>query len=115
MLGEEAWNEVKDLSIRDIENTYPEETKIAKQAAKVAVAGYKKGVNVADAAVYISPNMTRDLLRMRGVWNADIKRAFEVLTDPDTADKWESDPKLYAEAKKVSYEDLKSGYELIKT
>lgn len=107
MLGEEAWNEVKDLSIRDIENTYPEETKIAKQAAKVAVAGYKKGVNVADAAVYISPNMTRDLLRMRGVWNADIKRAFEVLTDPDTADKWESDPKLYAEANKVILNAMK--------
>jgi hypothetical protein len=107
MLGEEAWNEVKDLSIRDIENTYPEETKIAKQAAKVAVAGYKKGVNVADAAVYISPNMTRDLLRMRGVWNADIKRAFEVLTNPDTADKWESDPKLYAEANKVILNAMK--------
>lgn len=107
MLGEEAWNEVKDLSIRDIEKQYPEETKIAKQAAKVAVAGYKKGVNVADAAVYISPNMTRDLLRMRGVWNADIKRAFEVLTNPDTADKWESDPKLYAEANKVILNAMK--------
>lgn len=107
MLGEEAWNEVKDLSIRDIEKQYPEETKIAKQAAKVAVAGYKKGVNVADAAVYISPNMTRDLLRMRGVWNADIKRAFEVLTNPVTADKWESDPKLYAEANKVILNAMK--------
>ena len=30
---------------------------------------YKEGINVADAAVYISPNMTRDLLRMRGVWS----------------------------------------------
>lgn len=107
VLGEEVWNEIKDLSIRDIEKQYPEETKIAKQAAKVAVAGYKKGVNVADAAVYISPNMTRDLLRMRGVWNADIKRAFEVLTNPDTADKWESDPKLYAEANKVILNAMK--------
>lgn len=107
VLGEEVWNEIKDLSIRDIEKQYPEETKIAKQAAKVAAAGYKKGVNVADAAVYISPNMTRDLLRMRGVWNADIKRAFEVLTNPDTADKWESDPKLYAEANKVILNAMK--------
>lgn len=107
VLGEEVWNEIKDLSIRDIEKQYPEETKIAKQAAKVAVAGYKKGVNVADAAVYISPNMTRDLLRMRGVWNADIKRAFEVLTNPVTADKWESDPKLYAEANKVILNAMK--------
>jgi hypothetical protein len=44
---------------------------------------------------------------MRGVWNADIKRAFEVLTDPDTADKWESDPKLYAEANKVILNAMK--------
>lgn len=106
-VGVEAWNEVKDLSIKEIEKKYPEEVKIAKNAAKVAVAGYKKGVNVADAAVYISPNMTRDLLRMRGVWSADVKKAFEILTNPDTADKWESDPKLYAEANKVILNAMK--------
>lgn len=105
--GEEAWNEVKDLSINDIEQIYPEAVKIARQAAKVEVAGYKEGINVADAAVYISPNMTRDLLRMRGVWSPDIKKAFEVLTNEDTADLWDSDPKLYAEANKVILNAMK--------
>lgn len=105
--GEDAWNEVKDLSIQEIEKIYPESVKIAKQAAKAEVEGYKGGINVADAAVYISPNMTRDLLRMRGVWSPEIKKAFEILTNEDTANLWDSDPKLYAEANKVILNAMK--------
>lgn len=105
--GEDAWNQVKDLSIQEIEEIYPESVKIAKQAAKVEVEGYKEGINVANAAVYISPNMTRDLLRMRGVWSPEIKKAFEILTNEDTANLWDSDPKLYAEANKVILNAMK--------
>ena len=105
--GEDAWNQVKDLSIQEIEKIYPKSVKIAKQAAKVEVEGYKEGINVADAAVYISPNMTRDLLRMRGVWSPEIKKAFEILTNEDTANLWDSDPKLYAEANKVILNAMK--------
>ena len=105
--GEDAWNQVKDLSIQEIEKIYPESVKIAKQAAKVEVEGYKEGINVADAAVYISPNMTRDLLRMRGVWSPEIKKAFEILTNEDTANLWDSDPKLYAKANKVILNAMK--------
>lgn len=105
--GEDAWNQVKDLSIQEIEKIYPESVKIAKQAAKVEVEGYKEGINVANAAVYISPNMTRDLLRMRGVWSPEIKKAFEILTNEDTANLWDSDPKLYAEANKVILNAMK--------
>ena len=105
--GQDAWNEVKDLSIKEIEELFPEEIKIAGAAAKKDVAGYKEGVNVADAAVYISPKMTERLLRMRGVWSYEIQQAFKVLTDPETADKWESDPKLYAQANKVILNAMK--------
>lgn len=105
--GEDAWNQVKDLSIQEIEKIYPESVKIAKQAAKVEAEGYKEGINVADAAVYISPNMTRDLLRMCGVWSPEIKKAFEILTNEDTANLWDSDPKLYAEANKVILNAMK--------
>lgn len=105
--GEDAWNEVKDLSIQEIEKIYPESVKIAKQATKAEVEGYKGGINVADAAVYISPNMTKDLLRMRGVWSPEIKKAFDILTNEDTADLWDSDPKLYAEANKVILNAMK--------
>lgn len=105
--GQDAWNEVKDLSIKEIEEKFPEEIKIARVAAKKDVAGYKEGVNVADAAVYISPKMTERLLRMRGVWSYEIQQAFKVLTDPETADNWESDPKLYAQANKVILNAMK--------
>lgn len=105
--GQDAWNEVKDLSIKEIEEKFPEEIKIARIAAKKDVAGYKDGVNVADAAVYISPKMTERLLRMRGVWSYEIQQAFKVLTNPETADKWESDPKLYAQANKVVLNAMK--------
>lgn len=105
--GEDAWNNVKNLSIAEIEKVYPDAVDMARKAAKVEVAGYKKGINVADAAVYISPNMTRDLLRMRGVWSEDIKKAFDILTNTDTADKWESDPQLYAKANKVVLNAMK--------
>lgn len=105
--GQAAWDEVKNLSIKEIAERYPEEVKAATAAAKKDVAGYKKGVNVADAAVYISPKMTERLLRMRGVWSQEIKQAFDILSNPETADKWESDPKLYAQANKVILNAMK--------
>lgn len=105
--GQVAWDEVKNLSIKEIEEKYPEEVKMARAAAKKDVAGYKKEINVADAAVYISPKMAENLLRMRGVWSYDIKRAFDILTNPETADKWESDPNLYAQANKVVLNAMK--------
>lgn len=105
--GEAAWDKVKHLSVQEIEKVYPDAVKIAKQAAKVEVAGYKEGINVADAAVYISPTMTRDLLRMRGEWSTEVKEAFDVLTNDNTADTWESDPELYAKANKVILNAMK--------
>lgn len=105
--GLDAWEKVKDLSISQIEEIYPRTVEMARVSAQLDVQGYKEGINVADAAVYISPNMFRDLMRMQGRWSPAIKRAFEILTDPETADKWESDPKLYAEANKVILNALK--------
>ena len=105
--GQDAWEEVKDLSIKEIQQKYPEAVKIARLAAKREVSGYKSGVNVADAAVYISPRMAENLLRMRGVWSKDIKDAFDILSNPETADKWESDPELYAKANKVVLNAMK--------
>lgn len=105
--GIDAWEKVKDLSISQIEEIYPKTVEMARVSAQLDVKGYKGGINVADAAVYISPNMFRDLMRMQGRWSPAIKRAFEILTNPDTADKWESDPKLYAEANKVILNALK--------
>jgi len=46
-------------------------------------------------------------MRMQGKWSPEIKQAFELLTNPETADKWESDPKLYANANKTILNALK--------
>ena len=105
--GQEAWEKVKGKSIDEISKIYPEAVKIAKQAAMSDVSGYKSGINVADAAVYISPNMYKNLMRMQGLWSKDVIRAFDILTNEDTADKWESDPKLYAQANKIILNSLK--------
>lgn len=105
--GQEAWEEVKGKSIDEISEVYPEAVKIAKQAAMSDVSGYKSGINVADAAVYISPNMYKNLMRMQGLWSKDVIRAFDILTNEATADKWESDPKLYAQANKIILNSLK--------
>ena len=107
MYGESAWNEVKDLSKEEIKEKYPEAYKYANMATNREVEGYESEINVADAAVYISPKMTENLLRMRGVWSDDIKKAFDILTNPDTADKWESDKELYAKANKVILNAMK--------
>ena len=107
MRGDHAWDEVKDKTFDEIAEAYPEEVKMAQMAAKREVLGYKSGINVADAAVYISPNMFRNLMRMQGKWSPEIKNAFKILTDHSTADKWESDPKLYAQANKTILNALK--------
>ena len=105
--GQEAWDSVKDKDISEISKVYPEAVKIARQAAQADVSGYKSGINVADAAVYISPTMFKNLMRMQGNWSKEIKEAFDILTNEETADTWESDPRLYAKANKVILNSLK--------
>lgn len=45
------------------------------------VKSFKKEINVADGAAYITDKMAEDLLRMRGAWNSDIQEAFEYLRE----------------------------------
>jgi len=42
--------------------------KLAIKQGEKQADGYKKGINVADAAVYVSPTFYRDLMRMIGEW-----------------------------------------------
>lgn len=47
--------------------------------------GYSKDINVADAAVYISPNMYKRLMQSIGEFGPEVEEAFNILTDPNTA------------------------------
>ena len=107
MYGFDAWNESKNLTTEQLKEKYPEAYNYAEAATKREIEGYEEGINVADAAVYISPEMTKNLLRMRGVWSDDIRKAFDILTNPETADTWESDPTLYTKANKVILNAMK--------
>lgn len=75
--------------------------------ARKEVSGYKSGINVADAAVYVSPNMYRDMMRMIGQWSTEVEEAFKILTDPSSSRLWESDPVLYKKVLKTSLKPLK--------
>lgn len=75
--------------------------------ARKEVSGYKSGINVADAAVYVSPNMYRDMMRMIGQWSTEVEEAFKILTDPSSNRLWESDPVLYKKVLKASLKPLK--------
>ena len=105
--GIDEWNNVKDLSDAEIAKQYPDIVKYATMKAKADVSGYKGGINVADAAVYITPDTAKNLLRMRGLWSKEVKSAFSILTNEKTADSWQSDPELYAKANKVVLNAMK--------
>ena len=47
--------------------------------------GYSKNINVADAAVYISPNMYKRLMQSIGEFGPEVEEAFNILTDPNTS------------------------------
>lgn len=64
-------------------------------------------VNQADAAVYIRPQMYKDIARMLGEWNRSVKKAFEIL---ESAEDWLSDPELYQKSLKTLIKALKTTY-----
>lgn len=60
----------------------------ARVNAKRFTDSYKDGINVADGASYITADMCRDMLRMRGAFNGRVKKAFEILTDESSKYTW---------------------------
>lgn len=107
MYGMDAWKQDESLSYEELSKKYPDAVEAATMQAKIEVAGYKDGINVADAAVYVSPTMYRDMMRMIGQWSTEVEEAFNILTDPNKEDLWLSDPKLYKQMLKASLKPLK--------
>ena len=69
--------------------------------------GTKGNINQADAAVYISPRMYRDIVQMLGEWSDEIAEAYDIMEgDAD----WLSDPELYAKSLKTLIKPLKTTY-----
>lgn len=93
---------------------YPKIYSIAKALAKSDASAYglnSKGtagnINQADAAVYLSPQMYRDVVTMLGEWSDEIENAFNIMeSDQD----WLSNPELYAQSLKTLIKPLKTTY-----
>lgn len=69
--------------------------------------GTKGNVNQADAAVYISSRMYRNIVQMLGEWSDEVAEAFDIM-ESDTD--WLSDPVLYAKTLKTLIKPLKTTY-----
>lgn len=97
-LATNDWSTAYESDINDIKNTTLEHVKAkinkAIERAKTFASAYKKGINVADGAAYITADMCKNLLRMRGAFNGDVEEAFNILTG-DQAYSWMDKKEAY--------------------
>lgn len=79
-------DEIDDLTSEEAEKQVlelnPSVHKLIKAKIEKEVSAYEEGIDVADGAAYISPEMTEWLLRMCGKWDNKVQKAFEILKDP---------------------------------
>lgn len=98
------WEDAYGMSIDALKEKYPNYAKLLDDAlleGKRYAKSFTKGINVADGASYITADMCRDMLRMRGAYNNDVRKAFKILMSSSKYD-W----KKSAEAYKTVYEAL---------
>ena len=101
----EGISEAMSGNVDVLKEEYPELWKAAQTKAKIDFGGYKAGINVADAAVYITPEFYARLMRSTGEWNAEIKEAYDILIN-NTAD-WYTQLEAYGKVMKASFRALK--------
>jgi len=76
-----------DMSVEDMENMLPEDVlNIVKTKARAESESYSNGINVADGSAYITEEMTESLLRQLGLYDEDVKQAFEILKSDENGD-----------------------------
>ena len=100
--GEQA---ISGISTEELRQKYPELKRAADIAAKRDFGGYAKGINVADAAAYVTPEFYARLMRSVGEWSDDLKKAYAILMD-DNSD-WYSQQDAYHTVIKASLRVLK--------
>ena len=96
-------------TIEELKTEYPRQIELAEIRAKKEVAGYGKGINVADAAVYVTPEFYAKMMRSIGFWNSEIEEAYRILTNPkdEIERNWESQAIAYEKIMKASLKPLK--------
>ena len=96
-------------TVDELKSEFPKEANLAEIRAKKEVAGYGEGINVADAAVYVTPEFYARMMRSIGMWGPEIAEAYRILTEPanETERNWESQAEAYHKVMKASYKPLK--------
>lgn len=76
----------------DIETTFSKDEKLrinnAIDNAKQFSDAYTKKINVADGAAYITDTMCENMLRKRGAYSSEVKKAFDILRGDETKYSW---------------------------
>lgn len=96
---------IVNVGTNTLKERYPELWNAAQIRAKSEFGGYAKGINVADAAVYITPEFYAKLMRATGEWGYEVREAYKILMD-NTAD-WYTQTQAYATVIKASFRALK--------
>ena len=98
---------------KSAESKYPFIFELASKLADKDVSAYgldSKGrgnINQADAAVYIRPQMYKDIVRMLGEWSPEVEEAYSIL---ESEQDWLNDPELYKRSLNTLIKALKTTY-----
>jgi hypothetical protein len=105
--------EIDNLTDAVIKEQYPDVMDMAQALGTDDASAYgldsrgKGAINQADAAVYISPQMYRDIVQMLGEWNDEIEEAYNIM---ESGIDWLSDRAKCAKAMKALIKPLKTTY-----
>lgn len=99
-VSQDEWDRIVDNFSKD---DLLEAIRKAKERAAEFSSAYKDGINVADGASYITDKMCENMLRMRGAYGNEVKRAFEILRDTNSRYSWTQQ----ADAYKTVYDAVK--------
>ncbi len=97
--------EGQELTHDELVQKYPEAVKYAEIATEKEASGYAEGINVADAAVYVTPKMYRNMMRMIGEWGVEQEEAYNIIESDN--DSWMNDIKLYNKMRSALLKPLK--------
>lgn len=77
---------IDNTSVEELEKSYSDIAKQAREMADDVSSAFAKGIDVADGGAYISDAMCEMLLRMEGAYSKEIQEAFKILRGETDAD-----------------------------
>ena len=104
--------QIDKLSDEEIKKEHGDVYAMAKTLGEDDASAYglykgKGAINQADAAVYVSPAMYRDIVKMLGEWNDEIAEAYDIM---ESGLEWLNDSAKCAKAMKALIKPLKTTY-----